>query len=153
VRRRLHQRFRSKFDSLDFVQDVWASFFADISENYAFEGPDDLAKFLTALAQAKVAREVRARMQRQKHNVNLEVPLDRRRGGGDRFPAAQRTPSEIVIGQEEWDQFLQKQPLVYRRVLLLLREGKSSVTIADELGITRRTVSRIVRKIIPGNPP
>ena len=29
VRRRLHQSLRSKFDSVDFVQMVWASFFAD----------------------------------------------------------------------------------------------------------------------------
>jgi RNA polymerase sigma-70 factor (ECF subfamily) len=152
VRRRLHQRLRSKFDSLDFVQDVWASFFTDIPENRAFDGPDDLVKFLTAVAKFKVSQEVRARMQRQKHNVNLEVSLDRLPGGADRHPASVRTPSEIVMGEEEWDRFLQKQPLVHRRVLLLLREGKSSVTIAEELGVTQRTVNRIVRKIVPGKP-
>ena len=55
VRRRLHQRLRSKYDSLDFVQDVWASFFGDVPQKYTFAQPEDLVAFLSGMAQKKVA--------------------------------------------------------------------------------------------------
>jgi RNA polymerase sigma factor (sigma-70 family) len=146
VRKRLHQRMRSKFDSIDFVQDVWASFFTDIPERYTFETPEDLVAFLTTMARNKVSQAFRTRMQRQKYNVNRETPLDNVPSGADRFPSAQQTPSEIMMEGEEWDQFLEQQPLVYRRILLLLRDGRTSATIAEELGISQRTVNRVVRK-------
>lgn len=150
VRRRLHQRLRSKFDSIDFVQDVWASFFADVPEKNYFESPEDLIAFLTVMARNKVADAVRLRLQRQKFNLNRERPLERTPLGADRFPASQQTPSEIVMDREEWAQFLEKQPLVHRRILVLLREGKPSIKIAEELGISQRTVNRVLRKVVPG---
>ncbi len=150
VRQRLHRRLRSKFDSLDFVQDVWASFFTEIPEKKEFGRPEDLVLFLTAMARNKVVDEVCARLQQQKHNIQRETPLETMPRGADRFPAAQQTPSEIMMGREEWDVFLQKLPLVHRRILVLLREGKSSAAIADELGLSQRTVNRVLRKVVPG---
>ena len=151
VRQRLHHRLRSKFDSVDFVQDVWASFFTDIPHKNTFERPEDLVAFLTTMARNKVVETVRTRMQRQKYNVNRETPLDNLPQGADRFPAAQQTPSEIVMGREEWELMLDKQPPVHRRILLLLRDGKTSETIAGELGISVRTVNRVLRKVLPGD--
>jgi DNA-directed RNA polymerase specialized sigma24 family protein len=102
VRKRLHQRLRSKFDSIDFVQDVWASFFTDIPEKNAFATPDDLVAFLTKMARNKVSSAVRTRMHQQKYNVNRETPLETMPRGADRFPSAQQTPSEIFMEGEEW---------------------------------------------------
>lgn len=152
VRKRLHQRLRSKFDSLDFVQDVWASFFNDVPRRYFFARPEDLVRFLTTMARNKVAEAHRTRLQRKKYNINRELPMTLALKPADHFPAVQPTPSEIVMGREEWDQLLEKQPLVHRRILLLLREGKTSATIAEELGISQRTVNRILRKVMPGTP-
>jgi RNA polymerase sigma factor (sigma-70 family) len=152
VRRRLHPKLRSKFDSLDFVQDVWASFFRRIPEGRNFAGPEELILFLATMARNKVVQTVRARMLREKHNVNREVPPEQFPQGIDGFFANQKTPSEAFMDREAWDQFLKKQPLAYRRIFLLLREGKSSSTIADELGISQRTVNRVLRKIVPGKP-
>ena len=152
VRRRLHQRLRSKFDSLDFVQDVWASFFDDIPQRYNFEQPEDLISFLTAMAHNKVAQVTRQRFERKKYDVRRELTADAEPRGADRFPANQQTPSEIMMGREEWDRLLDKQPLVHRRILILLREGKSSANIAEELGISQRTVTRVLRKIVPESP-
>lgn len=39
VRRKLHKTMRSKYDSSDFVQAVWASFFAIEPAQYHFEAP------------------------------------------------------------------------------------------------------------------
>ena len=40
VRRKLHQKLRPQFDSVDFVQDVWASFFAQQGRQASFESRD-----------------------------------------------------------------------------------------------------------------
>lgn len=152
VRQRLHRRLRSKFDSLDFVQDVWASFFSELPEKQAFATPKDLVAFLTVMARNKVVDVVRARMQQQKYNVNRETPLEAVPRSADRFPAAQQTPSEIMMGREEWEVYVKKQPPVHRRILLLWRDGQSSAQIAQEVGISQRTVNRVLTKVISGEP-
>lgn len=147
VRRKLHPKLRSKFDSIDFVQDVWASFFADVPQNYTFAEPRDLVAFLIRLAKNKVAQAVRTRLIRAKHNINREQPLDI--STGPELAAKQATVSEIVMGREEWDKLLKGQPLVYRRILMLVREGKPSSKIAAELGVTQQTVNRVIRRLLP----
>jgi RNA polymerase sigma factor (sigma-70 family) len=119
-------------------------------EQHSFETPDELVAFLTVIARNKVADAARARLQRQKYNLNREQSIEKDPLGADRFPASQQTPSEIVMDREEWDQFLEKQPLVHRRILILLREGKPSIKIAEELGVSQRTVNRVLRKVVPG---
>src|SRR5262245_26151876 len=152
VRRRLHQRLRSKFDSIDFVQDVWASFFTDLPQENAFDKPEDLIALLTTMARNKVAQEMRTRLMRKKYNVNRETPLETMPRGADRFPAIQQTPSEICMDREAWERHLAKQPLVHRRILLQLRDGKPPEIIARDLQVSVRTVTRVLRKI-PGFPP
>jgi RNA polymerase sigma factor (sigma-70 family) len=153
VRKKLHKRLRSKFDSLDFVQDVWASFFEDLPNKLAFDGPDALVAFLTTVAHNKVVQAMRTRFETQKYDVHREISLEVFPKGGDAFAALQATPSEIFMSEEEWIQFLEKQPLVHRRIFLLLREGKSSVIIAEELGISKRTVNRVLRNLVERGPP
>ena len=46
VRRRLDRRLRSQFDSVDFVQAVWASFFREPDQIRSFETLPDLIKYL-----------------------------------------------------------------------------------------------------------
>ncbi|MBI3410243.1 MAG: sigma-70 family RNA polymerase sigma factor [Planctomycetes bacterium] len=150
VRRRLHNRLRSKYDSLDFVQDVWVSFFADVPQQRRFAEPRDLVAFLSRMAENKVAQAVRKRLVRQKYNINrerrLETPVQ-----AD-VPAPGATPSEVLMGREEWDQLLQRQPLVHRRILILMREGKSPEEISEELGISQKTVLRAIRRALPEDP-
>ena len=40
IRRKLNQKMRSKFDSLDFVQMVWASFFTEREKMAGFTEPN-----------------------------------------------------------------------------------------------------------------
>ena len=75
VRRALHPRLRPKFDSLDFVQIVWKSFFRERDKLDRFEHPQDLALFLVGLARNKVLMEAR-RLTADRHDV-------RREQGGD----------------------------------------------------------------------
>jgi RNA polymerase sigma factor (sigma-70 family) len=61
VRRRLRRELRSKFDSQDFVQSVWASVFADVEQLGDFNHPDDFIRYLARMAANKVIDESRRR--------------------------------------------------------------------------------------------
>src|SRR5438067_13159333 len=65
IRQKLDIHLRSVFDSLDFLQDVWASFFAD-EVKHSFRDPTALIKFLVNMARNKVTTEVRKRVQGEK---------------------------------------------------------------------------------------
>jgi RNA polymerase sigma factor (sigma-70 family) len=147
IRSRLSTRIRSKFDTQDFAQDVWASFFAESHDKRVFDTPDALVAFLTRLALNKVIDAMRQRTQAQKRDVSREQSIDSQRFDKEQLAADQATPSQIVMGQEEWRAFLGKQPPVYRRMFILLRAGKTPVEIAEELGMHPRTVRRIVDRL------
>ena len=148
VRRRLGPQLRPTFDSLDFVQDVWASFFGNRSQEPPFRRPEHLVAFLTRLAYNKVIDAARRRLQLQKHHGHCELSLDDSRWvKKEGLVSDQQTPSGPLIEQEEWDLLLQRQPPVYRRIFVLLRQGKPHAAIAEELGISTRTVVRASRKL------
>lgn len=149
IRRRLSQRMRSRFDTQDFAQDVWASFFAEAPDKRAFDTPDALLAFLTVLAQNKISDAARQRTHAQKCDVNRELSLDDSQGVVDkgRLMGNDATPSQILMGQEEWLEFFHKQRPVYQRVLILLRAGKTHEQIAREMKVDRRTVDRIVGRL------
>jgi RNA polymerase sigma factor (sigma-70 family) len=150
VRRRLNKEIRSKFDSLDFVQDVWASFFAKPRGQGSFHDAQKLVAFLTRVARNKVVSAARQRLVGQKYNVNRECSLDNSTfGGPGQVAAEQPTPSEVVTGREQWDRLLDGQPLVYKRILVLLSEGRTHNEIAAEMSVHPRTVRRVIDKLLP----
>jgi RNA polymerase sigma factor (sigma-70 family) len=150
VRQRLNKRLRPKFDSSDFVQEVWASFFAGLPHGRSFQSPDELSAFLACLARNKVGGAIRQRLQGQKYNVNREQRLWHAFADGKGAPQArQPTASEVAIGREEWERLLQGQPPVYRRILLLLHDGKGPGAVAQEVGVSEKTVRRVVSKVAP----
>jgi RNA polymerase sigma factor (sigma-70 family) len=151
IRMKLNKNVRSKFDSMDFSQDVWASFFAEPPANRVFQDAEHLLNFLVKIARNKVAAAMRQRLILQKHNVNREQSIDdSRRFNKEDLPAAQATPSQIVMTNEDFNTFLKKQPLVYQRIFVMLRSGHSHEQIAEQLGINVRTVERVVAKFAAG---
>jgi len=150
IRRRLSSRMRSKFDSQDFAQDVWASFFAASPDKRVFASPHALVAFLTHLAQNKVIDAVRQRGQAQKSDVDREQSIDSQRFDQEQLVADQATASQLLMNEEEWGEFhrrLREHPPVYRRVFNLLRAGKTQLEIAEKLGVTPRTVRRIMWRL------
>jgi RNA polymerase sigma factor (sigma-70 family) len=152
VRRRLNQRLRSKFDSSDFVQAVWASLFALPLDRFNFERSDDLVGFLIRLANNKVVEVVRQRLMTQKYDVNRERSLDDVRGReAATLYARQPTPAEIAIAREEWERLLAGQPACYQQILVGLRDGETQHEVAQKVGVSERTVRRVVRKLTRKN--
>lgn len=150
VRRRLNSALRPRFDSQDFVQAVWASFFAFLPEREGFDRPEQLVAFLTELAHNKVVEAVRQRLLGRKHSVNLECPLGLAPGSPACLVAGgQPTPVDIAIAREEWERLRADQPAHYRRMLELLLAGYRHREVAINLGMSEKTVYRVLRKLSP----
>ena len=146
VRRLLNDKLRSKFDSLDFVQLVWSSFFRARDQLDRFECPAALAKFLIVMTRNKVGMETRRRLRTEKYNVHRETPLDEPepRTSSD---SKQPTPSHIAIAHEQYLRMLSGQPSHYRRIVQLRLEGFTHQEIADQLGLAESTVRRFLTRL------
>ncbi len=145
VRRWLNKRLRNQFDSVDFVQDVWASFFARGCNKETFQHPQQLIRFLQHMARNKVVSALRNRQGREKIDVgSAQPPPEDRELTALEIMDEQPTPSQIVSRDEEWEKVLQSEPPAYRVVLVLYRAGKSPSGISRQLEISVKTVNRVI---------
>lgn len=147
VRAQLPQTLRSKFDSLDFVHDVWASFLAKPADAGRFGTIEGLTAFLNRMARNKVTDAVRQRLMTKKHDANRDVPLAAPGRETAGLPAnGDPTASQWVMAEEQWQRLLAEQPPVHQRMLVLLREGHTHVEIAAQLGVSTKQVQRVVAR-------
>lgn len=145
VRRRMNNRLRDRFDSEDFAQAVWASFFGHLSIVSRITTEGELAGFLGKMASNKVIDEGRRQKSRPQLNAT-DGPLpyvvtDNRR------KVSQPTPSQFAVANEQWHQLTDNEDDKYQQLLQLLRDGASQAEIAEKLNISDRHVRRIVRRI------
>jgi RNA polymerase sigma factor (sigma-70 family) len=151
VRRALRQRMRARYDSHDFLQSVWASFFLTPPEQYTFDTPEALVRFLSRVAFHKVVDEGRRQLGTDKHDVNRERSLEAVAGPYRRpeevLAGRTPTPSQVLMAEERWQQLLKGQPPQARRVLELLRQGYSHQEIADQLGLYPKLIQRFLQKL------
>ncbi len=148
VRRRLPDGLRKEYDSVDFVQDVWASFFTRPPEQTHFDSPDELGGYLATVARNKVAAVCRRRYRSAGYDVTREQPLARAADGAD-VPVAGRdaTPSQCAIAGERWAALAARLPAAHRRVVALLRAGHTQAEIAEKMQLSERHVRRIVDRL------
>jgi RNA polymerase sigma factor (sigma-70 family) len=153
IRSRLPPRLRQQYDSDDFVQAVWASFFTGPAVRH-FESPEALVTYLAEMARHKVIDEIRRQLG-SRHHVAEVQSLD----AGDRsdhlldVPARQPTPSHAVASRERWEKLRDRVAATEQRILDLLLEGNTQEEIAQQLGVTERHVRRVLRKIAEGPVP
>lgn len=146
VRRRLDRRMRSKFDSVDFVQMVWASFFRNPMEMSSFHEPEELLRYLSAMARHKVVDEYRRRIVQQKHNITRERSLNESRETEDVPKTRDPTPSQFAMLREDWNRKLEGMSDAHRRVVQLRLGGATFEEIASEVGIHERTARDIINR-------
>ena len=90
VRARLPKKLRNQYDSADFVQAVWQSFFSDLPQDAPdFENERHLRQYLAGVVRNKVYEQHRRLTRTEKYDVWREERLYIRRGDRD-------VPREVV---------------------------------------------------------
>jgi RNA polymerase sigma factor (sigma-70 family) len=149
VRRALNEKLRSKFDSLDFVQVVWNSFFLVRDRLDQFARPEDLTAYLVAMARNKVGMEVRRRLMSEKYNIRHERSLEQLQASGcPEMPCRQPAPVDVAIAREQWDRMLKDQPDHYRQIIQLRLQGHTYQSIADAVHVDECTVRRFLKRLL-----
>ncbi len=146
VRRQLPRLLRARFDSLDFLQSVWGSFFRRMHAGpEQFEDPQCLVAFLARAARNKVIDEYR-RSSSQRRDVRLEESLWEGSRPRD-LPDDADTASEVAQAHEAFSLLRDSLPEERRAVLELKAEGYTSREIGERLGISERTVRRVIEDL------
>ncbi|MGC8638700.1 MAG: RNA polymerase sigma factor [Isosphaeraceae bacterium] len=147
VRGHLPRALRTRFDSLDFVQSVWETFFAQLRERPDnFENVQHLRGFLAGVARNKVYAEHR-RQTAQKHSIAREEPLYIRRGNREverEVVSPEHTPSKEMQASERLAQLIAGCTPLEVQVITLRHDGMTFEQIASRTGIHERSVRRII---------
>jgi len=140
VRARLHRELRRRYDSLDFTQEVWASFFTMPRERFNFKNPEELIAFLSGMVYNKI-RQTRRRLDSNERRAGPETSLD------EEPCALSPSPSQHAQADDRWRQLTRDLSCGHRRMLELARDGHSYAEIADRLGVDRDTVRRLIEAL------
>lgn len=142
VRRSLHESLRSRLDSQDFAQDVWASFFRELPAAEDLKTPAALLQVLTKMARNKVVEEYR-RQHTQRRNVDNAVSRGVFLDEDELIDEREPTPSQLLAAEFMVLELTEDQPSECGRIVRLRREGLSDVEIAEREQISTRTVRRV----------
>lgn len=146
VRSRLPKKLRTQFDSTDFVQSVWQSFFVD-SNSRDFDNVEHLRRFLYGMVRNKVQEQHRRLTRTEKYDLAREERLYVRRGDRDvprEVISPDPSPSAAVQATDRMAQLTAGRSPLEIEVLTLRRQGLTFVEIAGRTGIHERTVRRVI---------
>ena len=149
VHRMINREIRGRFDSLDFVQAVWASFFVNRRQISSFSRPEQLIRFLVVMARNKVMDEHRRLLTTEKHDVRREKVSVQDLHAIEESPIPQgASPSQFAIARECWQRMLEGQPELHRQIVYRRYMGDTHEEIAATLGINRRTITRVLERML-----
>jgi RNA polymerase sigma-70 factor (ECF subfamily) len=143
VRRHLPERLRTKLDSADVVQSVWADVVQGFrTAGWHFPSAGHLRAFLVTATRNRLHDALR------RHHVALERETPLPDGGLEPLlPARQPRPSEVAQADDVWDKLLALCPPDHHDVLRLRRQGLQLTEIAERTGLHEGSVRRILRKL------
>jgi RNA polymerase sigma factor (sigma-70 family) len=143
VRRQLNGPLRSKLDSMDIVQSVWADVLCGFREaGWRFADRAHLRAFLTRVACNRLIDR-----RRQHHRaLEREQPLTEV-SPKDLPRSSQPRPSEVAQVHELWERMLENCPPDHREILMLRRQGLPLTEIAARSGLHEGSVRRILYKL------
>jgi RNA polymerase sigma-70 factor (ECF subfamily) len=147
VRRVMHRSLRSKFDSLDFVQLMWASLFREPGKLTKFEQPDEFIAYLVTLAKNKVFNELRRRTVTARYSVGREQPYPDDSVAISDIRQQPPTPSAVAIAKERWVHLVSNQNQTVQSVVTLRLRGNTFGEIAEELQIHERTARKAIAQL------
>lgn len=148
VRRTLDRKLRPKFDSLDFVQAAWASFFRRRDRFHKFATPENPIAFLATVARNKVIDENRRRLGAAKHDVRREQSLYDSDVESESLADNGPRASQVAFAREQWEAMLHRQPRRYQRIVEMRLAGFAFKEIGATLGISERTARRVIDSLL-----
>jgi RNA polymerase sigma factor (sigma-70 family) len=150
VRGRLPRMLRTQFDSMDFVQAVWQSFFTDLRRNSRqFENVHHLRGFLAGVARNKVYEEHRRLTRTKKHALAREQSLYVRRGSREvelDLVSPEPSPSQAFQASDRLAQLVAGCSPLETQVITLRHQGMTFDEIASRTGVSERSVRRIIEE-------
>jgi RNA polymerase sigma-70 factor (ECF subfamily) len=142
VRRRLPAQLRTRFDSIDIVQSVWADLLQGFRESgWKFADAAHLSAFLIKVTRHRFIDRCRQHQATARH----EQPLDT--GGETLLADPQPQPSEVAAANELWESMLLHCPPDHRDLLKMRRQGLSVPEIAAQSGLHEDSIRRILREV------
>jgi RNA polymerase sigma factor (sigma-70 family) len=149
VRSRLPRKLRNQFDSTDFVQQVWQSFFVD-SDSRDFDNVEHLRGFLFGMVRNKVSEQHRRLTKTEKYDLSREERLYIRRGDREvplEVVSPEPSPSQAVQASDRMAQLTAGRSPLEIEVLILRRQGLTFVEIANRTGLNERSVRRVIETV------
>jgi RNA polymerase sigma-70 factor (ECF subfamily) len=151
IRVRLPRVLRVQFDSMDFVQAVWQSLFSDWDRPPGcLESPAQFRAYLAGIARNKLLAQYRRSTRTKKYNLKREEPLVVRRGVSEEpnEPTAHDpSPSQAAQAEDCWRRMLAGRSSRVARVVELRRDGLTFEEVGRELGMSDRSVRRVIESI------
>ena len=151
VRVRLPEALRGQFDSMDFVQAVWQSFFKIFKTNpQRFCDSDELRRYLAGMARNKVFEEHRRHTRTRKYDLGRQEPLTIRRGDREvprDVVAPGPTPAEQAQARDSLDHLTAGRDPQESTMIQMRLDGMTFEEIAQRLGLHERTIRRVIESI------
>lgn len=143
VRRQLPNRLRSKFDSADVVQSVWATLLNGFrTQAWHFANVDQLQAFLIQVTRNRFHDKCR------KHRIALEKEQALGALHTSEVPPARQAPAnDVVEAAELWERLLELCAPEHRELLQLKRQGLAMDEIVRRTGLHPGSVRRILRNL------
>ena len=146
ARRQLPDRIRRRVDPEDVVQSVYRSFFRRLSAGeFGFEESHDVWRLLAVMTFRKARNQVKHHTRQQRDSFRetaYESTATHGQPGEPIDPAPQ--PGDLTIMIDYLDQLLAELPARHHDVVTLRLEGFSTAEVATKLGISKRTVLRVL---------
>jgi RNA polymerase sigma-70 factor (ECF subfamily) len=140
VRRRIRPALRSKFDSMDVVQTVWADVFRGFREkSHKFPDREHLRAFLARVTYNHFVNHCR----RHSSDLEHEQPLYEDDSPA-LAPSDEPRPSQVAQADELWSTLLELCPPAHREILELKRQGLAPAEIASRTGLHEGSVRRVL---------
>jgi RNA polymerase sigma-70 factor (ECF subfamily) len=144
ARRQMDHQIQSKFDSVDFVQMVWASFFRDPQKMRSFHQPQDIFHYLIRMVRNKLCDEQR-RNAAAKNDVSRERPLQASDQPVHRIAL---TPSHVAMAKEVWARMIEGETEKAQRIAEMRLGGATINEISEALQINEKTVRRTIARLL-----
>ena len=131
------------FDSDDLLQETWRSLFEQLDRGRDFPSEARFVLFLLAVLRNRFHEHIRAQAaMKRSHHCEERAPQALHAA-----PDCKPGPFERATAADEWRHFLARLDAETQFVLVGLRNGESISELAQQLGVSSRTVQRVVRNV------